>query len=234
VISRSRLALATAVGLWLAPVSFADEPARSVSESGRSPATLPELSNNQNLADSIAAQLRRDSRLRQYNIDIVVQDGIARLSGVVANGGQRDEALRIAREVPGVAKVQDSLVLAGFAPVMQVQARAPMPAESTPKVDAPPAQTDPLPAGTGPSGPFDFAAPKMPPYAWPTYAPYNNYSRVATPLAYPYNAWPFIGPIYPFPKVPLGWRSVKLEFDDGYWWFGKTATKYNWWHLRYW
>ena len=82
--------------------------------------------------------------------------------------------------------------------------------------------------------PYDLNPPKMPPYAWPTYAPYNNYSRVAYPLAYPYNAWPFIGPNYPFPKVPLGWRSVKLEFDDGYWWFSKTATKYNWWHLRYW
>ena len=76
--------------------------------------------------------------------------------------------------------------------------------------------------------------PKMPPYAWPTYAPYNNYSRVAYPEAYPYNAWPFIGPPYPFPKVPLGWRSVKLEWDDGYWWYSRTASKYDWWKLRYW
>ena len=34
----------------------------------------------------------------------------------------------------------------------------------------------------------------MPPYAWPTYAPYDNFSRVATPLAYPYNSFPYIGP----------------------------------------
>jgi hypothetical protein len=73
----------------------------------------------------------------------------------------------------------------------------------------------------------------MPPYAWPTYAPYNNYSRVAYPEAYPMNAWPFIGPIHPFPKVPLGWRSVKLEWDDGYWWFSRTATKHDWWRLRF-
>lgn len=75
---------------------------------------------------------------------------------------------------------------------------------------------------------------RLPPYAWPTYAPYNNYSRVAYPLAYPYQSWPFIGPPYPFPKVPLGWRSVKLQWDDGHWWYSKTATKHDWWRLRYW
>ena len=73
----------------------------------------------------------------------------------------------------------------------------------------------------------------MPPYAWPTYAPYNNFSRVAYPLSYPYNAFPYIGPFYPFPKVPLGWRSVKLEWDDGYWWFTKHNNKYDWWRLRF-
>jgi hypothetical protein len=99
---------------------------------------------------------------------------------------------------------------------------------------APPA-VEPAPVFQAPApSPYDLNPPKMPPYAWPTYAPYNNYSRVAYPLDYPYNAWPYIGPCYPFPKVPLGWRSVKLEWDDGYWWFSKTATKNNWWHLRYW
>ena len=55
-----------------------------------------------------------------------------------------------------------------------------------------------------------YQQPPLPPYAWPTYAPYNNYSRVAYPTLYPYEAWPFIGPFYPFPRVPLGWRSVPL------------------------
>ena len=39
------------------------------------------------------------------------------------------------------------------------------------------------------------------------------------------------GPVYGW--VPLGWREVKLEWDDGYWWFSKVATKYDWWRLRY-
>jgi hypothetical protein len=29
---------------------------------------------------------------------------------------------------------------------------------------------------------------------------------------------PYIGPFYPYPQVPLGWRETSLEWDDG-WWF---------------
>ena len=95
---------------------------------------------------------------------------------------------------------------------------------------------DPLPVFAAPQpGPYDCLDPKMPPYAWPTYAPYNNYSRVAYPLAYPYRAWPFIGPPYPFPKVPLGWRSGTLYWQDGPWYFSSStvANKCDWWRLRY-
>ena len=81
---------------------------------------------------------------------------------------------------------------------------------------------------------MDLNHPPMPPYAWPTYAAYNNYSRVAYPQLYPYQSWPFIGPMYPFPKIPLGWRSIKLEWYDGYWWYGKTPTGHDWWRIRYW
>ena len=76
--------------------------------------------------------------------------------------------------------------------------------------------------------------PPLPPYAWPTYAPYNNYSRVAYPEQYNYEQWPFIGPMYPFPKVPLGWRAVTLRWQDGYWWYARTPTGHDWWRIRYW
>ena len=74
----------------------------------------------------------------------------------------------------------------------------------------------------------------MPPYAWPAYAPYNNYSRVAYPNEYPQAAFPYIGPMYPFPKVTLGHRAIKLEWEDGHWWYGRTATKRDYWMVRYW
>lgn len=95
--------------------------------------------------------------------------------------------------------------------------------------------TDPTPIGQfGPGALYDGGSPKMPPYAWPTYAPYNNFSRVGYPTEYPQNAFPYIGPYYPFPKVPLGYRAIKLEWEDGHWYYGRTATKRDYWKIRYW
>jgi hypothetical protein len=60
--------------------------------------------------------------------------------------------------------------------------------------------------------------PHMPNYAWPSYAAYPNSAALTYPQQYSPTAWPFIGPFYPYPQVPLGWRKVALEWDDG-WWF---------------
>lgn len=57
----------------------------------------------------------------------------------------------------------------------------------------------------------------MPGYAWPSYAAYPNYSALTYPKQYSASAWPYIGPFYPYPQVPLGWRKVCLEWDDGWW-----------------
>ena len=59
--------------------------------------------------------------------------------------------------------------------------------------------------------------PAMPGYAWPSYAAYPNYGAVTYPRQYSPTAWPYIGPFYPYPQVPLGWRKVTLEWDDGWW-----------------
>lgn len=59
--------------------------------------------------------------------------------------------------------------------------------------------------------------PQMPAYAWPTYASHPNYAAVTYPKQYSPTAWPYIGPFYPYPQVPLGWRKVTLEWDDGWW-----------------
>lgn len=65
--------------------------------------------------------------------------------------------------------------------------------------------------------PVRYDAPHMPGYAWPSYAPYPNYGAVTYPRQYSPTAWPYIGPFYPYPQVPLGWRKVSLEWDDGWW-----------------
>jgi hypothetical protein len=66
----------------------------------------------------------------------------------------------------------------------------------------------------------------MPGYAWPTYASYPNYAALTYPRQYSPTAWPYIGPFYPYPQVPLGWRKVALEWDDGWWFldFNDAAT----------
>jgi hypothetical protein len=196
----------------------------------------------------IADHLRQNGQLRHYDLDVVCRDGTAWISGLVTDQLQRDEALRVIRGVPGVDRVIDHITVAGAVERAAAQVpppfRAPdptaaqpgnLPPGGPPPGPAKPAIVEPLPIFQAPPpSPYDLNPPRLPPYAWPTYAPYNNFSRVAMPEAYPYNAWPFIGPCYPFPKVPLGWRSVKLEWDDGHWWYSKTATKYDWWRLRFW
>ncbi len=65
--------------------------------------------------------------------------------------------------------------------------------------------------------PARYDQPQMPGYAWPSYAAYPNYAGLTYPKQYSPTAWPFIGPFYPYPQVPLGWRKVTLEWDDGWW-----------------
>lgn len=85
-----------------------------------------------------------------------------------------------------------------------------------------PAGGGPLPAyvpGTAAGvAPAYYDQPHMPNYAWPSYAAHPNYAGLTYPRQYSPTAWPYIGPFYPYPQVPLGWRKVTLEWDDG-WWF---------------
>jgi hypothetical protein len=84
-----------------------------------------------------------------------------------------------------------------------------------------PMQGGPMPTGVVPTsygrGP-SYENAQMPGYAWPSYASYPNYAALSYPQQYSPTAWPYIGPFYPYPQVPLAWRKVSLEWDDG-WWF---------------
>jgi hypothetical protein len=66
--------------------------------------------------------------------------------------------------------------------------------------------------------------------AWPSYAHYPNAAQISYPQQYSAGAWPYIGPFYPYPQVPLGWRSAQLEWDDGYWFlnFNPRTDKWFW------
>jgi hypothetical protein len=219
---------------------------------------------NQQLAEAVVGALQRNSQLKGYRIDVVVVGDVAELHGQVTDAGQRDLAQQTARSVPGVARVDERLkvgdiavaALQDFVPNAPPQTGGPT---SYPGAGPafPPAPTQinsgggrimPIPntVASPPATPVmhggqpgmmpnpQYQPPPMPPYAWPTYAPYNNYSRVAQPKSYSYNQWPFIGPMYPYPKVPLGWRRVTLEWQDGNWWYGRESNGHDWWRVRYW
>jgi len=64
--------------------------------------------------------------------------------------------------------------------------------------------------------PCNWPTPRSSPDDYSNYA----YAVLARVLSKQYSptAWPYIGPFYPYPQVPLGWRKVCLEWDDG-WWF---------------
>ena len=62
---------------------------------------------------------------------------------------------------------------------------------------------------------------------------HRNYAAVTYPRQYSATAWPYIGPFYPYPQVPLGWRKVTLQWDDGWWMLDfKDEPGCCWWEIR--
>jgi hypothetical protein len=248
--SQRLFVVAAAVGLWAvhAIPALAQQNAPQPLVFGPELPAANSPSANQLLANAIAHNLRQSGQLRHFNVDIAVGTGVVELTGHVADHAQRDEVLRIVQGVPGVERVRDLMLIVGMPAPMATTAMQfvvpepkplpqPGPTAFPPPSGGMPAEPMPIfqaPPGMGGPGGAGMPPPPMPPYAWPTYAPYNNYSRVAYPELYPHSAFPFIGPMYPFPKVPLGWRSIQLKWQDGHWWYGRTATGQDWWRVRYW
>lgn len=203
---------------------------------------------NQRLAESVAARLANTSVTDGSDVSLVTDNGTVTVTGGCRSAEQKAAILGEVRVVPGVKLVKDGLSVGG--PIMQAQAAGPVsgtpPAGVMPPMGGMPGGMsgmsggyagpagEPYPVGNPGAAGYEGAAPPLPPHAWPTYAPYNNVSRVAYPQSYPYNAFPFIGPFYPFPKVPLGWRSVNLQWEDGHWFMGRTAVPHDYWRARFW
>ena len=83
------------------------------------------------------------------------------------------------------------------------------------------------PGAMGAGAVYNQAA--LPDYAWPTYAQHPNYAQVSYPKDYSASAWPYIGPFYPLPAGPPGWREVELEWDDGQWYLDFNDQTDRWW-----
>lgn len=228
--------LAASAAVAFGGTALAAEPAKFAAKSA---------AGNQQLADAIAAKLTASGAAMHADVSMQVNDGVVTLTGTCRDTAAKDAIIQQVRTVSGVNKVRDGLNVGGL---QQVQAQQPItlppsvgPVASPMLMSQMPAMNagngpmiEPMPMGQPGMGSAEMNAPPLPPNAWPTYAPYNNVSRVAYPNAYPYNAFPFIGPYYPFPKVPLGWRKVTLEWEDGHWWYGRLQTPNDYWRVRFW
>ncbi|MEZ6095030.1 MAG: BON domain-containing protein [Pirellulaceae bacterium] len=184
--------------------------------------------------------------LRGFNLDLRVDQGTVYFTGYVADAAQEELVLQTAQQAGhlGATQIVDDIdvrsAVAQPAPVAQqvnyqelapnsMPNATPMPAQIGSGVQTP-YESYPVPAyqasSTGPAPmPMGYTgdngmggAPSLPGYVWPGYAAHPNYAAVNYPKQYSPSAWPYIGPFYPYPQVPMGWRRVELEWDDG-WWF---------------
>lgn len=229
-------------GLLLTGAISAAEPTKGKTPDKKSSSTRATDSKNQALADLVASKLKSGNLVAGADIRIETQNGIVELTGKVRSEAQTQKIAEALLSVSGVKEVVTSgLKVMTESEIVQAQATSPVPnplpamAMNLPgQRGMMPATSEPMPVNGGGFPSVEQPGPPLPPNAWPTYAPYNNLSRVAYPQSYPYNAFPFIGPFYPFPKVPPGWRSVSLEWEDGHWMYSKRSTPHDYWRVRFW
>ncbi len=197
----------------------------------------PAAPSDEKVTDQIIEQLQLEKNagnLRGFQLDVRTVNGECWVGGRVASQAQKDLVMGIVNKTQGVKKVLDEVSVNDPSVVAAANTEyAPMPAVGPQPTMAPQpfapsmltaAQADgsPVPMQSGAPVPYGAGVPRydqpyMPSYAWPSYAAYPNYAAVTYPKQYSPSAWPYIGPFYPYPQVPLGWRKVTLEWDDGLW-----------------
>ena len=209
-------------------------------------APAPIAGSNQATANAVASALKASPSLSAYRLAIETNRGVVTLNGSVSNAAQKRDAVALVGKVKGVSGVIDQIQVADSR-VRPVQYQTAMnggrfghPGNSGGMIESAPMEggaitsaptimaPDGSPLPEGPAGAGSGAANLNPPnYAWPSYAPTGTFSAVGYPTAYPWQAWPNIGPFYPYPEVPQDWRAVTMRWDDGIWWldFKKNYTR---------
>lgn len=204
---------------------------------------------DQSIANRIMQGLqtaKQDGQLKGFQLDLKVEEGTAWFSGYVANDEQEALVFDIAQSARdlGLVQIVDEIEIRSAAtPAVAPVAYAPqepnsvatVPAQAMPQAaqampqagayGAPMPMGGPVPMGGQGGGMAPMMDhPNMPGHAWPAYAAYPNYAGVTYPGQYSAAAWPYIGPFYPYPQVPLGWRKVQLEWKNG-WWYLDFKTR---------
>lgn len=230
------LKLLAAVGALSASVAVAQDAPKA-----KMP-TEVSASANQKLAEKVAKELA--ALPGTGDVKVYTEGGTVTVVGTCKEESHKSGILQAVRTIKGVDLVRDGLKVESMAAAMPTMpvVKQTQAVEGGPRMTAAPSAVPPgvvvgdpavEPLPLGPAGGAMGGPPPLPNHAWPTYAPYPNMSRVAYPSAYPYNAFPYIGPFYPFPKVPLGWRSATLSWEDGHWWLGRKQTPSDYWRVKF-
>ena len=204
---------------------------------------------NQEIAQAVADAVAL-AGLSGYDVAVRFSDGNTLLTGSVGDASQRTLAEQAAMSVDGVKSVKNLLQVAGrpAIPTARYPQRRPIapvayqPAPAAGQPPMPPGQPQPfaggrpvalMPQSYGHPGAGAshavYNSPNLPDHAWPSYASHPNYAQVTYPKQYSASAWPYIGPFYPYPQIPMGWRQVQLEWDDGSWNLNFRPRTDKWW-----
>lgn len=189
---------------------------------------------NQKTANSVAKALSA-AKFTGYDIEVRVQSGTAMIGGEVDSPEARERAAQVASRVPGVSNVHNMLRVKGAPaprqmaqpgyPQGQIQPAMYQGADPAGMMGPPPGYGMPAPNASH----MMYNNPHLPEHAWPSYASYPNSAQVTYPKEYSASAWPYMGPFYPYPQVPLGWRQATLEWDDGHWNLSFDTKTDKWW-----
>lgn len=210
---------------------------------------------NQQMAENIAAALGK-AGMSGFDLEVRYEDGQALIGGAVANPAQRARITQVVSGLNGVETVDNKVTVSPQAarrpagpppPYADQAAYGPGPMRAPIHPAAFQQEGGPMPGGPMPGGPMGggmpmppipmgrsnagqvYDSPNLPNYAWPTYAQYPNSAAVTYPKEYSASAWPYIGPFYPYPQVPLGWRSAQLDWKDGNWNLNFRSRTDKWW-----
>jgi len=210
-----------AVGLLLA-TGYAAGPTVKQSGSSGSAQRATAKPSDQQIAEDIAATIAVSVPEGRYAIEVLYDNGVATVRGQVSSAREWHAVVAAVKGHPAVRVVRQSIRVAG-GPAVQTASYQGQAMSSQP---VPQPAPQPAAQGIAPPAPqhvfvgtqgLQYHWPYMPPYAWPAYAPYPNYSAVQYPRCYPGEAWPYIGPFYPYPEPPLDWRKVELKYFAGHW-----------------
>lgn len=205
-----------------------------------SPVLTP-VTSDQQITDSVVSALgaaQQNGQLKGFGVDVQTRNGTVEIVGQASTAAQRDLIVQIAENTPGIAGLRENISTPGataqvratpashVAHAGQQAMTAPYQMNQAPQnfqpagmqVQGAPTMGQPVPMGPYQGGGAPrYDTPNLPNYAWPGYAAYPNYAAVTYPQQYSPSAFPYIGPFYPYPQVPLGWRKVSLEWEDGWW-----------------